>query len=345
MNISVVNPAPPHVTTRRGSSLTSDGAIQPRPVRGDRSQPIRVSRGNVIPGMSTIAFIGLVLGVACSLPGQVQGSTHVNASALQERWPLASAMVGDSTKSVDEIAQAAKLDLAARRSIVKVHSADFARWVLSNLSNPEVRLDAKRGADIFQFFMSESGNGAPSFWSEFSLATFQKIAGEDLAVAGTLERALQHATTDDIPPEVIARTTGIMGHAQQAGGMLAEARRTFGDLENDPFERTHATIHLGEIALSTRSVEAGIEIWMNHPQGTTAAVTVIVEEADALWRLNPEQSYQLVAESLARLKPKVTPATPELLTAVSRLAARSRENAALSITEGAPDAIGEPIPK
>jgi hypothetical protein len=253
--------------------------------------------------------------------------------------------VGDSAKPVDEIVEAAKLDLAERDSIAEDRSVEFARWLFANLSNPEARLDAKRSADILQFFINESGIGAPSFWSEFSLATFQEIAGEDLAAAGTLERALQHATADDIPPELVARTTGIMGHAQQSGGLLDAARRTFGDLENDPFERAHATVHLGEIALSTDSVEAGIEIWMSHPQGRAAAVTVMVEEADALWNLNPEQSYRLVAEALARLKPQGTLATPELRSAVSRLAARARENAALSISERAPDAIKDPTPK
>lgn len=69
------------------------------------------------------------------------------------------------------------------------------------------------------------------------------------------------------------------------------------------------------------------------------------EEADALWNLNPEQSYRLVAKALARLKPQGTLATPELRSAVSRLAARARENAALSISERAPDAIKDSPPK
>ncbi len=125
-----------------------------------------------------------------------------------------------------------------------------------------------------------------------------------------------------------------MGHAQQSQGMLDQAKHTFEELADNPIEQSHATVHLGEIALSTRGVEAGLEIWMTHPQGTTAAITVIVNEADALWSLNPEKSYELVAEALARITPKTTFATPALQTAVSRLTARSRENAVLSVTEG-----------
>lgn len=343
MNILAVNPAPPHAAAIHASSPESDGVTQPRTVQGDRGQPITAPRGIIIPYRSVTVLIALVIGSACMLPGPAQGSAHTNT--LQEQWPRASAVVGDSANPVDEIVEAAKLDLDARGSVTEDRSVEFARWLFSNLSNPETRLDAKRGADILQFFMSEYGNGAPSFWSEFSLATFQKIASEDLAVAGTLERALQRATADDIPPELIARTTGIMGHAQQSGGRLDAARRTFGGLENDPFEGTHATVHLGEIALTTESIEAGIEIWMSHPQGRAAAVTVIVEEADALWTLSPEQSYRLVDEALARLKPQITGATPELRTAISRLAARARDNAALLISEGAHDDGGEPIPK
>jgi hypothetical protein len=324
----------PQPKARRPSSPASSGAFYPWPHWGNIRRPLRFPHRIALPNRFGIALIGLVIGVVCSLPSPAEGSAHVYANASEEQWPRASAMVGNLAIPDDEIAHAAKLDLAARNSAVQTQTTEVARWLFSSMANPEARLDAKRGAGILESFMNTSGSGTKSFWAEFSLATFQKLAGEDLAVVGTLGRALKYAETDDVSPDVIARTKGIMGHAQQSRGMLDQAKRTFGDLGNDPIERSHATVHLGEIALSTRGVEAGLEIWMTHPQGTTAAVTVIVTEADALWSLNPEKSYELVAEALARLKPKVTLAAPELQTAVSRLTARSRENAVLSATEG-----------
>jgi len=333
MQVFQKNSAPPQPKAIRSSSPAWSGAFYPWPHRGNIGGPLRFPRRIALPNRSVITLIGLVIGVVCSLPSPAEGSAHVYANASEEQWPQASAMVENLAIPVDEIAHAAKLDLAARNSAVQTQSTEVARWLFSSMTNPETRLDAKRGAGILESFMSAFGSGTKSFWAEFSLATFQKLAGEDLAVVGTLERALKHAETDDVSPDVIARTKGIMGHAQQSQGMLDQAQRTFGDLGNDPIERSHATVHLGEIALSTSGVEAGLEIWMTHPHGTTAAVTVIVNEADALWSLNPDKSYELVAGALARLKPKVTLATPELQTAVSRLTARSRENAVLSTTE------------
>jgi hypothetical protein len=242
-------------------------------------------------------------------------------------------MVEDLATPVDDVAHAAKLDLNARNSPVQSQTVEVARWLFSSMANPNSRLDAKRSAEILESFMNAPGSGTKSFWAEFSLATFHKLAGEESAVVGTLERALKHAEIDGVSQSTIARTKGLMGHAQQSQGMLDQAKHTFEELADNPIEQSHATVHLGEIALSTHGVEAGLEIWMTHPQGTTAAITVIVNEADALWSLNPEKSYELVSKALARITPKATLATPALQTAVSRLTARSRENAVSSVTE------------
>lgn len=332
-------------TARRFVSLASTDAYFPWFHEVSCGEPPGTRHGIVFPTRFRAALFVLLVVSVSSLPNPAQGSAHVSVNASQELWPRASVIVGDHSAAVDEIAHAASQDLAARTNAVEIPSIEVARWLFSSMADPKIRLGAKRGADILKAFMSESRSGTTSFWSEFSLATFQEIAGEDPAVVGTLERALKHAKADDVSPEIIARTKGIMGHAQQSRGLLDQAKRTFEDLESDPIEQGHATVHLGEIALSTHGVEAGLEIWMAHPHGTTAAVIVIVNEADALWSLNPEKSYQLVAEALARLKPQVTLATPEFQAAVSQLAARARANAVLLAPDRATIASGETTQK
>jgi hypothetical protein len=176
--------------------------------------------------------------------------------------------------------------------------------------------------------MSPSGDDAMKFWSGFALATLQQLAGEDRLVAGTLARALQRAVSDNIAPATVAMTTGIMGHAQQSGGLPEQARDTFERLRSDPVEYGHAIVHLGELALAAEGVTAGLEIWLTHPAGLLLSVTIIIDEADALWVLNPESSYRLAAAAVARLR-AMTVDVPESAfeTALARLAARTRENA------------------
>ena len=89
-------------------------------------------------------------------------------------------------------------------------------------------------------------------------------------------------------------------------------------------------MHLGEIALSTGGISASLDIWLNHPDGMAAGVAVVADEADALWWPNPERSYQLVAEALARIDQRSgTAPSAELETAIARLKVRTRENAIL----------------
>lgn len=140
MNVLAVNPAPPHAAAKRASSPKADGVTQRRSVPRDRSEPITIPREIIIPRRSVTVLIALVVGVAGSLPGSARGSTHANT--LQEQWPRTSSVVGDSAKPVDEIVEAAKLDLAERDSIAEDRSVEFARWLFANLSNPEARLDA-----------------------------------------------------------------------------------------------------------------------------------------------------------------------------------------------------------
>lgn len=109
---------------------------------------------------------------------------------------------------------------------------------------------------------------------------------------------------------------------------MEQARSTFERLRSDPVEYGHAIVHLGELALSSEGVTAGLEIWLGHPAGVAVGVTIIVNEADALWELDREKSYRLVAAAVARLRALTRDAPePGLETAVARLAARTRENA------------------
>ena len=86
---------------------------------------------------------------------------------------------------------------------------------------------------------------------------------------------------------------------------------------------------MGEIALATDGVRAGVQVWMNHPDGVVAGVTVVVYEADAAWLSNPEQSYRIVSVALERLHAnRAVAKSSELQSAVARLEARSRKNAA-----------------
>ncbi len=57
-------------------------------------------------------------------------------------------------------------------------------------------------------------------------------------------------------------------------------------------------------------------------------MAVIAEEADTLWGPDPERSYRLVAEALARLDESTKTRSGDALeVAVARLRARARENA------------------
>jgi hypothetical protein len=273
--------------------------------------------------MGAISVI-LAMTVALANPSK---ATEQEGVRLLEGWPQTSAIFRKPGISVVDIVDAAKLDLAQRGPDIDAPAVEFARWLHLAMSDAEIRLEAKRGVEILQCFMAESGRDGMTFWEEFSLAVFQQMARDDGATAHTLARALKLADTEDVPSEIVAKTKGIMGHAQQASGMLDQARQTFDALKTDPVERAHASVHLGEIALSTVGVSAGVYIWLNHPDGTAAAVAVIADEADALWVSDPEQSYRLVAEALARLDQESETTSVGLETALVRLKARSRGNA------------------
>jgi hypothetical protein len=195
------------------------------------------------------------------------------------------------------------------------------------VSDPRIRLEPARGATLLQRFNAQRDAPA-TFWAEFSMATLQQLAGEDLQVAETLQRALDRAASDGIPAATVTRATGIMAHAQQAGGLSYEAKTTFQRLREDPLEREHAIVHLGELAIAGEGIGTALEIWLSHPAGLTIAVTVIVDEADALWARDPEASYRRVAPAIARLRAlSARPRDPGFEYAVARLVARARDNA------------------
>lgn len=275
----------------------------------------------------------MILAAALVLQESTWATAHGDAR-IPEEWPRASEMLRVPGVPDTDIVRSARLDLAERGAEIRAPSVEFARWLLSTMSNPEFQLDAARSVEILRAFGSESEEDTTSFWFEFSLASFQQMAGNNLAVASTLARALKLAEADEVPIEVVARTRGIMGHAQQAGGVLDEARRTFENLEANSAERAHATVHLGEIALTIDGIGAGLEIWLNHPDGTERGVAIVVDEADALWRSDPERSYRLVEEALAHLDRHVgQELSPGIALAVTRLKARGRENAMSPLTE------------
>lgn len=270
--------------------------------------------------------ISVILAMTVALADASKATEHEGVRPL-EGWPQTSAILRKPGTSVVEIVDAAKLDLAQQGPNIDAPAVEFARWLHLAMSNAEIHLEAKRGVEILQCFMAESGQDGVTFWGEFSLAVFQQMARDDVATAHTLARALKLVDTEDVPSEIVAKTKGIMGHAQQASGMLGQARQTFDALKTNPAERAHASVHLGEIALLTGGVSAGVRIWLNHPDGTAAAVAVIADEADALWVSAPEQSYRLVAEALARLDQESETTSAMLEMALARLKARSRDNA------------------
>jgi hypothetical protein len=271
------------------------------------------------------------MGAALLLPEISHASVH-DSVRLTNEWSGVSAVLQAPAASNEDIVHAAKLDLTVRRSNTAMAPIRFGRYLLVAMSDPRMRLQPSRGAQILQLFLSQSGPEAATFWSEFSLATLQQLAGDNRLVAATLARALQHAASDNTSPATVARTTGIMGHAQQAGGMPEQARGTFERLRSDPLEYNHAVIHLGELALSADGPDAGLEIWLKHSSGLPVGVTIVIAEADALWERDPETSYRLVTAAIARLR-TLTQDLPDpvLETAVARLSARTRENAMSAI--------------
>jgi hypothetical protein len=269
------------------------------------------------------AVVALMLAV--SAPQDARGN---DGNTPFEDWPRTTASLRNPGLPAVDVVHAAELDLAERPLDADVAAVTFARFLGATMSDPRIDLNAKRGAEILQCFVSESKGGARTFWSEFSLATFEQMAGDDRAAASTLARALTLAAPEHVPADIVARTEGLMGHAQQACGMLDEARTVFEHLKSDPVEQGHATQHLGEIALSTDGVSAGLDIWLKHPAGMAAGLAVVVDEADALWGSDPERSYRLVAEALARIDRDIGPQRSAGLSAlIERLQARSRENA------------------
>jgi hypothetical protein len=296
--------------------------LQPKPAsfRPAPGRAIRLERGFTY-------LAGALLALVFALPKTSDASAH-HDSRLTGAWPRATAELRKPGISDEQIAAAARLDLAEQPGVPSDSSFAFARWLRVTVSDPSMGLDVERGTNILQCFMSESGQKSTTFWSEFSLAAFQRMAGEHRAAANSLARALTHAGPERVSSNIVARTTAIMGHTQQAGGLLDQARKTFEGLENDPAERGHATVHLGEIALSTGGVGAGLDVWLNHPGGTVVGVAVITEEADALWESHPDQSYRLVAEALGRIRQQRDMViSPDLAAALGRLEARRRENA------------------
>jgi len=272
-------------------------------------------------------LFALVLAGALSLPALSQASAHGEARP-PDGWARVAAALARPAAADGEILHAAERDVAEHRRHAESATLDFARYLLAAISDPETRLGAKRGAALLQRFMSEPERGPRTFWSEFSLATLQQMAGEDRLAAATLARALRRAASEDISPATVARTAGFMGHARQAAGMLEPARNTFEQLRDDPLEAGHATVHLGELALSSGGVSAALAIWLSHPSGVTAGVSTVVDAADALWGRDPEASYRLVAAALARVRAWTgAAADPALAIAIERLSARARENA------------------
>ena len=135
------------------------------------------------------------------------------------------------------------------------------------------------------------------------------------------------AALDEDAPDLVLQATGFLGHALQAGEHLDAARSTFLALRNDPEEGPHALAHLGRIAVRTQDIATAVDIWLSHPAGPVAAVSMIAREADALWRENPERSYQAIAFALERIDRTFPKPSPELTAARMRLLVRTRENA------------------
>jgi hypothetical protein len=154
------------------------------------------------------------------------------------------------------------------------------------------------------------------------------MAGARAPTAETLDRALEGAVAERVPSNVIVASSGFMGHAQQASGLLATAKRTFEGLRAAPNEGVHALVHLGRIASIDQSVEATLDFWMSHPDGLQAVTALVVTEADTLWRAQPDRSYRLVGQALRRID-RATGRFPtaSVETARARLMARARENA------------------
>lgn len=322
--------------TERGSPRMSP---TPRP-RGARAglspvgttdlPTIPTTSGHASSGRARRRMISFIASIALVpiLSGPARAVTH-HGPEFVDSWPRAAALIRQPDVSAGEIVRAARLDLAARAADADASSMAFAHWLGAAVSDPDIDLEAARGAEILRSFVMGSAGDGSRFWAAFSLANFQRLAGDEAAVAATLERALRFAAAEEVPSEIVAKTRGIMGHAQQGCGMLERARETFDSLLDYPDERAHAMVHLGEIALFTSGVEAGVRIWLSHPDGPEAALAVIADEADLLWISDPERSYRLVAETLARVAGSPGPPNAAgIERAVARLKARSRKNAA-----------------
>lgn len=317
--------ASPLVAKGRNCSTASGGKEAGRPTdRGPGVEYVPRTKSGATQRIMVAISVILAMTVAPADPSKA--TEHEGVRPL-EGWPQTSAVLREPGTSVVEIVDAAKLDLAQQGAYIDTPAVEFARWLHLAMSDAEIHLEAKRSVEILKCFMAEPGQDEMTFWGEFSLAVFHQMARDDVATAHTLARALKLADSEDVPSEIVAKTKGIMGHAQQASGMLDQARQTFDALKTNPVERAHASVHLGEIALFTDGVSAGVRIWLNHPDGAAVAVAVIADEADALWVSDPEQSYRLAAEALARFDQESETTSAGLEMALARLKARSRDNA------------------
>ncbi len=304
---------------RRGAGTTRRGSGFVVPVRLSCHAP------NPIRAWPTW-LMGLAIVAMLEFPGMAHGSVH-ELPPSSDLWSGVAAALQSPDSTNDDVVWAARSDALALRLADREAPVALGRFLAGAVSDPRIRLEASRGAALLKRFNAQLDVPA-TFWSEFSLAALQQLAGEDLQVAETLQRALGHAASDGIPAVTVTKTTGIMAHAQQAGGLSSEAKATFRRLREDPLEREHAIVHLGELAIAGEGIGTALEIWLSHPAGLTIAVSVIVDEADVLWRRDPEISYRLVATAISRLRAlPVGRQEPGFADAVARLAARARENA------------------
>lgn len=300
-----------------GTTRNRSGFLAPGRPSSHATYPLRVR-----PTWLTVLAIVAML----ELPGAAHGSAH-ELRPYSDVWPGVAAALQSPTSTDDDVVRAARSDALAHRLGEREAPVALGHFLAQAVFDPRFRLEASHGVALLRRFNAQLAAPA-TFWSEFSLATLQQLAGADLQVAETLRRALGHAASEGVPAVTVARTAGIMAHAQQAGGLSPEAKAAFQRLREDPLEREHAIVHLGELAIAVEGIGTALEIWFSHPAGLTIAVGVIVDEADALWRRDPELSYRLVATAISRLRAlPVGRQESGLEEAVARLGARARENA------------------
>ena len=196
-----------------GSALIVACADSPGPANDTAHDVVRTMLGKSRTRKRYAIAVATVLAAVLSLPEAAHARAHAETESL-DNWPRTSAIIGNSESSVVEIVDAAEQDLADRGADVDGSAVELARWLGATMSISDTRVQAAHRVRILEFFMDRSHGNRRTFWAEFSLATFQQMAGDDAGAAGTLARALHLAESENVPSYVTAKTRGFMGHAQ-----------------------------------------------------------------------------------------------------------------------------------